>query len=106
MNGESQPYFMMKYEQIDATTLIVRVFEVDFEKEPGKYHFGEPKDIGANERWIDFHFEVDHERIALEEAQMQKEQEEYEEQERLRKEAEERAEKEAQEAWEAEHKEE
>ena len=102
INGKGQPFFMLKYEQEDETTLIVRVFERTFNSDTGEFSFGEPRDIGSKERWIDFHFEVDHERITREEAQMQKEQEEYEEQERLRKEAEEQAEKEAQEAWEAE----
>ena len=102
LNGKSQPYFMIKYEQEDATTLLVRVFERTFDKNTGEFGFGEPRDIGVDERWIDFHFEVDHERIAREEAQMQKEQEEFEEQERLRKEAEEQEQAEATVAWEAE----
>lgn len=102
LNGKSQPYFMIKYEQEDATTLLVRVFERTFNSKTGEFGFGEPRDIGVDERWIDFHFEVDHERIAREEAQMQKEQEEFEEQERLRKEAEEQEQAEATAAWEAE----
>lgn len=102
LNGKSQPYFMIKYEQEDATTLLVKVFERTFDKNTGEFGFGEPRDIGVDERWIDFHFEVDHERIAREEAQMQKEQEEFEEQERLRKEAEEQEQAEATAAWEAE----
>lgn len=100
LNGKSQPYFMIKYEQEDETTLLVRVFERTFNSKTGEFGFGEPRDIGVDERWIDFHFEIDHERIAREEAQMQKEQEEFEEQERLRKEAEDLAEAEAQRAWE------